>query len=366
MSVSGIKFLGLISRRGHCYTKLLMKTSDFDYRLPPELIAQTPVEPRDRSRLMVLNRRPGSIEHRRFFEIADYLNAGDVLVFNDSRVIPARIKGRKDSGGRVELLLLRRLDNAVWEALVKPGKRAGIDTRLELGGDADSSVKVTAEVTGLGEDGVKIVRFSDEELLLKLGDIPLPPYIHTPLADAERYQTVYARAPGSAAAPTAGLHFTGELLGRIEAKGVRLLFVTLHIGLDTFRPVREADPRNHPIHKEYGLITREVADELSRAKREGRRIICAGTTTVRLVEAAVRGEKLTRIPPFEGWVSLLALPGYKFRMTDAMLTNFHLPRSTLLMMVSAFAGRDFILSAYQEAITQGYRFYSFGDAMLII
>jgi S-adenosylmethionine:tRNA ribosyltransferase-isomerase len=341
-----------------------MKTSDFDYHLPPELIAQTPVEPRDRSRLMVLNRCSGSLEHRRFFEIADYLRAGDVLVFNDSRVIPARLKGKRDSGGRVELLLLRRRDKAVWEALVKPGKRVNIGTRLELAGDAGA--KVTAEVTGLGDGGVKVIGFSNEELLLKLGDIPLPPYIHTPLADAERYQTVYARAPGSAAAPTAGLHFTPELLGRIEAKGVRLLFVTLHIGMDTFRPVREEDPRNHPIHKEYGVITKEVASELSRARREERRIICAGTTTVRLVEAAAQGDNPDGVPPFEGWVSLLALPGYKFRATDAMLTNFHLPRSTLLMLVSAFAGRDFVLSAYEEAIDRGYRFYSFGDAMLIL
>jgi S-adenosylmethionine:tRNA ribosyltransferase-isomerase len=356
----------LISRLGHCYTIFrFMKTSDFDYHLPSELIAQTPVEPRDRSRLMVLNRRHSSIEHRRFFEIVDYLHAGDVLVFNDSRVIPARVKGRRETGGRVELLLLRRMDSALWEALVKPSKRVGTGTRLELAGDADST-KVTAEVTGLGEEGIKVIRFSDEERLLKLGEIPLPPYIHTPLADAERYQTVYARALGSAAAPTAGLHFTPQLLERIEGKGVRLLFVTLHIGLDTFRPVREEDPRNHPIHKEYGVITREVADELSRAKKEGRRIICAGTTTVRLVEAAAQGDNIDRIPSFEGWVSLLALPGYKFRVTSAMLTNFHLPRSTLLMMVAAFAGRDFILSAYEQAIASKYRFYSFGDAMLIL
>jgi S-adenosylmethionine:tRNA ribosyltransferase-isomerase len=350
---------------GIAILKLLMKTSDFDYHLPPELIAQTPVEPRDRSRLMVLDRRSGSLEHRRFFEIADYINAGDVLVFNDSRVIPARLKGKKDSGGRLELLLLRRRDNAVWETLVKPGKRAGIGTRLELGGDDNSGVKVVAEVTGLGEGGTRLIRFSDEKLLPKLGAIPLPPYIHTPLADAERYQTVYARALGSAAAPTAGLHFTGELLERIEAKGVSLLFVTLHIGLDTFRPVREEDPRKHPIHKEYGIITKEVADELSRARKEGRRIICTGTTTVRLVEAA-RGNNTDGISPFEGWVSLLALPGYRFCVTSAMVTNFHLPRSTLLMMVAAFAGRDFVLSAYREAIDRKYRFYSFGDAMLIL
>jgi S-adenosylmethionine:tRNA ribosyltransferase-isomerase len=345
--------------------KLLMKTSDFDYQLPPELIAQSPVEPRDHSRLMVLDRHLGSTEHRRFFEIADYLHPGDVLLFNDSRVMPARLEGRKATGGGVELLLLRRLDNALWEALVRPGKRVNIGTRLELTGGAGKA-KVTAEITGLGEQGVKVIRFSDEEQLMQLGRVPLPPYIHQPLANAERYQTVYARSPGSAAAPTAGLHFTPRLLEQIKEKGVKLLFVTLHIGLDTFRPVREEDPQKHPIHREYGIITPEVADELSRAKKDGRRIICAGTTTVRLVEAAAQDDNPDRIGPFEGWVSLLALPGYRFRVTDAMITNFHLPRSTLLMMVAAFAGRDFILGAYEEAIARNYRFYSFGDAMLIL
>jgi S-adenosylmethionine:tRNA ribosyltransferase-isomerase len=345
-----------------------MKTSDFDYHLPPGLIAQTPVEPRDQSRLMVLDRSQGSVEHRRFFEITDYLRDGDVLVFNDSRVIPARIKGRKaDTGGRVELLLLRRLDAAVWEALVKPGKRVGIGTKLEItGDDAGGSDEVTAEITGLGEEGVKVIRFSDEKLLLQLGRVPLPPYIHTPLVDAERYQTVYARALGSAAAPTAGLHFTPRLLEVIKDKGVQLLFVTLHIGLDTFRPVREEDPLRHLIHKEYGILTREAATELSKAKQEGRRIICAGTTTVRIVEQAAQVSQTSSIEPFEGWVSLLALPGYRFRVADAMITNFHLPRSTLLMLVAAFAGRDFIISAYEEAIAGEYRFYSFGDAMLIL
>jgi len=344
-----------------------MKTSDFDYHLPPELIAQTPVEPRDHSRLMVLDRSRGLIQHRRFFEIVDYLRAGDVLVFNDSRVIPARLEGKKvDTGGRVELLLLRRLETAIWEALVKPGKRVDIGTKLEITGDyAANSVKVLAEITGVGEEGVKVVRFSDERLLLQLGRIPLPPYIHTPLADAERYQTVYARILGSAAAPTAGLHFTPQLLEQIEGKGVQLLFVTLHIGLDTFRPVREEDPLKHPIHKEYGILTPEVAAEISQAKRQGRRVICAGTTTVRLVEAAAQGGNSTEIQPFDGWVSLFALPGYRFRVASAMITNFHLPRSTLLMLVAAFAGRDFIIRAYEEAIAQRYRFYSFGDAMLI-
>jgi len=345
-----------------------MKTSDFDYHLPPEFIAQTPVEPRDHSRLMVLKRSQGSVEHRRFSEIADYLRAGDVLVFNDSRVIPARIIGKKaDTGGRVELLLLRRLDTAVWEALVKPGKRVDIGTRFEItGGSAGGGVEVWAEITGLGEEGVKVVRFSDEKLLLQMGKVPLPPYIHTPLDNTERYQTVYARAPGSAAAPTAGLHFTPRLLNKIKDKGVQPLFVTLHIGLDTFRPVREEDPRKHPIHKEYGVITQEVAAELSRAKKEGRRIICAGTTTVRIVEQAAQASQASLLAPFEGWVSLLALPGYQFRVASAMITNFHLPRSTLLMLVAAFAGRDFIMRAYEEAIAQNYRFYSFGDAMLIL
>lgn len=359
----------MISRLRHCYTtsEPFMKTSDFDYHLPSELIAQTPVEPRDQSRLMVLKRSQGSVEHRRFFEITDYLRAGDVLVFNDSRVIPARISGRKaDTGGRVELLLLRRLDTAIWEALVKPGKRVDIGTRLEITGDSADNIKVWAEITGLGEKGVKVVRFSDEKLLLQMGRVPLPPYIHTPLVDAERYQTVYARAPGSAAAPTAGLHFTPQLLEQIESKGVQLLFVTLHIGLDTFRPVREEDPLKHPIHREYGILTQEVATELSKAKREGRRIICAGTTTVRILEQAAQASQSSLLAPFEGWVSLLALPGYRFRVASAIITNFHLPRSTLLMMVAAFAGRDFMISAYEEAIAQEYRFYSFGDAMLIL
>jgi S-adenosylmethionine:tRNA ribosyltransferase-isomerase len=314
---------------------------------------------------MVLERGDGSIKHLRFFEIVDYLSAGDVLVFNDSRVIPARLSGRKvDSGGRVELLLLHRLDEAVWEALVKPGKRVNIGTKVEIEGG--NSARVLAEVIGVGEDGIKLINFSDEAPLPQLGMIPLPPYIKSPLADPERYQTVYARVLGSVAAPTAGLHFTPELLNRIEQKGVRLLFATLHIGLDTFRPVREDDPLEHSIHREYGNLSPEVAAELSRAKTEGRRIICVGTTTIRLVEAAAQGRDLAKIQPLEGWIDLFILPGYQFRMASGMITNFHLPRSTLLMLVCAFAGRDFIKKAYQEAISQQYRFYSFGDAMLIL
>ncbi|MGD9393662.1 MAG: tRNA preQ1(34) S-adenosylmethionine ribosyltransferase-isomerase QueA [Dehalococcoidia bacterium] len=341
-----------------------MKTSDFDYQLPPELIAQTPIEPRDSSRLMVLNRTGGSVEHRHFSDIVDYLKAGDVLVFNDSRVIPARLKGRKaETGGKVELLLLRRLDNAVWEVLLKPAKRVAIGARLEIG---DSDDSISAEIIEEGEGGIKVIRFPQEMLLPKLGKIPLPPYIRTPLENAERYQTVYARAPGSVAAPTAGLHFTPQMLEKLEQSGIELLFVTLHVGLDTFRPVREEDPLEHRIHEEYGIVTEEVAHRLNKARGEGRRVICVGTTTVRIIEEAARAARESNIDPFKGGVSLFILPGYEFRLVDALITNYHLPRSTLLMLVAAFAGKDFILSAYEEAIARKYRFYSFGDAMLIL
>ena len=344
-----------------------MKTSDFDYFLPPELIAQTPVAPRDRSRLMVLNRGDGSIEHRRFSQIVDYLRDGDVLVFNDSRVIPARLEGRKiDSGGRVEILLLRRLGANVWEALVKPGKRLRPGTSVEIvdNSTADNTSGVLAEVTELKQGGIKVLRFSDDKQLLELGKIPLPPYIHAPLSHPERYQTVYARIIGSAAAPTAGLHFTPGLLGKIEQRGVHCLFVTLHIGLDTFSPVRVDDPLEHPIHREYGELSQTVADQLSQAKKEGRRVICVGTTTVRILEQVA--QLGLNLQPFEGWMDLFILPGYQFQMVDALITNFHLPRSTLMMLVTAFAGRELINKAYQEAIAQRYRFYSFGDATLIL
>jgi S-adenosylmethionine:tRNA ribosyltransferase-isomerase len=347
-----------------------VKTSDFNYYLPAELIAQTPVEPRDKSRLMVLNQCHGSIEHRKFFDILSYLRAGDVLVLNDSRVIPARLIGRKvDTGGRVEILLLRRSSNSTWEALVKPGGRVNIGTRIEI---ADESIddghrpRLLAEIAGLRPGGIKSVNFSDESLLPGLGAVPLPPYIHVPLAKPERYQTVYADTAGSVAAPTAGLHFTPELLNEIEQKGVRCLFVTLHIGLDTFRPVKEEEPAKHPIWQEYGLLSRQVATQLSQAKREGRRIICVGTSTVRLIEHAAQLNQASLLETFEGWVSLFILPGHEFRMVDALITNFHLPRSALLMLVSAFAGRNFIKQAYSEAIDKGYRFYSFGDAMFIL
>ena len=346
-----------------------MRTSDFDYYLPQELIAQTPLEPRDHSRLMVLERSDASLSHHKFFEVVDYLRNGDVLVFNDSRVIPARLSGRKaDTGGRLEILLLRQLDSRVWEALVRPAKRTRVGSRLELAGDTVSGKGqdgVIAEVVEVREGGVRVISFSDETLLEDLGSIPLPPYIHVPLRNPERYQTVYADTAGSVAAPTAGLHFTPQLIDRIRSKGVHCLFVTLHVGLDTFLPVRESSPLEHKIHREYGVLDQEAASQLSRARREGRRIICVGTTTVRLVEAAAQASSPLCIQPFQGWVGLFILPGYQFQVVDAMITNFHLPRSTLLMLLTAFAGKDVITRAYREAIAQRYRFYSFGDAMLI-
>lgn len=343
-----------------------MKTSDFDYYLPTELIAQTPIEPRDHSRLMVVDRSGGTISHHKFFEIIDYLRGGDVLVFNDSRVIPARLTGKRaGTGGMTEILLLRRLETNLWEALVKRSKRLKAGSQVEVVGSS-AETEVLAEVLGEGQGGVKTLRFSDETLLLELGEIPLPPYIHTPLTNHERYQTVYARVAGSVAAPTAGLHFTPELLEKIEQRGVQCLFVSLHIGLDTFRPIREEDPRQHTIHSEYGVVSQEVADKLSQAKREGRRVIAVGTTTVRILEQLAQASDLTRLKAFGGWVDLFILPGYQFKVVDALITNFHLPRSTLLMLVTAFAGKELITKAYQEAIAQKYRFYSFGDAMVIL
>jgi S-adenosylmethionine:tRNA ribosyltransferase-isomerase len=342
-----------------------MKTSDFNYHLPPEFVAQTPVEPRDQSRLMVLRRSEGSVGHHYFYEIASYLNSGDTLVLNNSRVIPARILGQKsDSGTKVEILLLRRVDNSLWEILIRPGRKVSIGTKIRIKNEFAGTVQeTTVEVIELGEGGTRVIRFLDEGLLEKFGQVPLPPYIHTPLAEPERYQTVYAEIDGSVAAPTAGLHFTPKLLDKVQKKGVRLAFVTLHIGLDTFRPVRVDDPRQHKIHKEYGELSFEVAAMLRQTKKQGKRIIAVGTSTVRLLEAAAQSGT---VRPFAGWVDLFILPGYKFRATDAMVSNFHLPRSTLLMLVSAFAGRDFILRAYEQAKGLGYGFYSFGDAMLIL
>lgn len=348
-----------------------MRTSDFDYYLPQELIAQTPAEPRDQSRLMVLNRSDGSIKDHKFFEIVDYLQAGDVLVFNDSRVIPARLSGKKiDSGDRVEILLLRQISSNSWETLVRCKKWVGIGTQIEIMNDYSANdrqnFKNTAEVVELRQGGKRVLKFPVETMPLELGKIPLPPYIHVPLADPERYQTVYADIPGSVAAPTAGLHFTPQLINEIKCKGVQCLFATLHAGLDTFRPVRVADIKRHPIHQEYGLLSQQVADQLSQAKIEGRRIICVGTTTVRLVEAVAQMSNPFCMEAFEGWVSLFILPGYQFQVVGSLITNFHVPRSTLLMLVTAFASTEIISQAYREAIARKYRFYSFGDAMLIL
>lgn len=345
-----------------------MKTADFNYTFTPELIAQTPVEPRDQARLMALNRCGHSLKHHRFYEITDYLREGDVLVFNESRVIPARLYARKsDTGLRLEVLLLRRLSHGVWEALVKPGKRVRVGSQIEVtdGPRAVIKSKITAEVVKSGESGVKVLNFTEEPALSELGRIALPPYIHTSLSDPERYQTIYARNSGSVAAPTAGLHFTVKLMDEIKNKGVECLFVSLHVGLDSFRPVREEDPLQHSMHQEYGVVSCEVAERIIKAKDEGRRIICVGTTAVRLIEGTAQSGIPFQMEQFEGWVSLFILPGYKFQVVDALITNFHLPKSTLLMLVSAFGGRDFIMQAYQEAIVHKYRFYSFGDAMLI-
>jgi len=337
-----------------------MKTSDFDYHMPPEMIAQTAIEPRDRSRLMVLHRGSGSIEHRRFYELGDYLKSGDLLVCNNSRVIPARLFGSKVGGGaKVEFLLLRRLKPGVWEALVKPGRRLKAGTRVDLGAGPD----IQAEVMEKTENGTAVIGFSDEEVLGSLGAVPLPPYIHRPLADSERYQTVYSREKGSVAAPTAGLHFTPGLMTGLQEKGVSFTFVTLHLALDSFRPVQVEDPAEHVIHREYGEITPEAAGEINRAKAGGRRVICVGTSSVRLLEhSAMVNDGALR--PFAGWTDLFIMPGHRFQVVDALVTNFHLPRSTLLMLVSAFVGRERILRAYREAMGLSYRFYSFGDAML--
>ena len=346
-----------------------MKTSDFDYSLPPELIAQTPAEPRDQSRLMVLRRSDGSIEHHRFSEIIDFLQPTDVLVLNDTRVIPARLKAHKGSGGKVEILLLRRLEPGLWEALVKPSKRVAVGDKVELVSTQPVTKGETAfvEVLERKEEGVRVVRFADEALVEALGQIPLPPYIHDYHGDRERYQTVYSREKGSVATPTAGLHFTPGLLSQIREKGIDLVFVTLHVGLDTFRPIREEDPRQHHIHHEFGVLTPEAAARLRNAKVDGYRIVCVGTTAVRLLEqAALASEGNEEVKPFQGWADLFILPGHHFRLVDSMITNFHLPRSTLLMLVSAFAGKDLVSSAYREAIREHYRFYSFGDAMLIL
>lgn len=341
-----------------------MKTSDFDYPLPPELIAQVPLENRQCSRLMQVSRACHTIEHLHFYDIKKVLHPGDVLVLNDSKVIPARLKGRRASGGTVEILLLHRATGDTWEALVKPARKAREGDLIEISTTNGQSSR--AEVVGIGEGGVRYIRFRNESSLEIAGQIPLPPYIHTPLINTERYQTVYAREKGSVAAPTAGLHFTPHLLQSLQEYGVEIAFVTLHIGLDTFRPVRVEDPYEHALHKEYGEVSQQTAHTINQAKAGGRRIVCVGTTTVRLLEqSALNSDESEIVKPFGDWASLFILPGFHFRVTDAMITNFHLPRSTLLMLVSAFAGEQLIRKAYQAAIDHEYRFYSFGDAMLI-
>jgi S-adenosylmethionine:tRNA ribosyltransferase-isomerase len=344
-----------------------MRTGDFDYDLPAGLIAQTPVEPRDSSRLMVLHRKGLSVEHRHFFDLPAFLSPGDVLVFNDTRVIPARLFARKDTGARLEILLLQRLERNIWKGLVRPGNRVHIGTGFTVfQANGQSALTAAGEIVQVGKGGVRTIRFDDDSLLAALGNVPLPPYIHAPLQDAERYQTVYSRVEGSAAAPTAGLHFTPRLIQQIADKGVRCVYVTLHVGLDTFQPVREQDPEEHQIHTEFGVITPGTLAELRAARADHRRVVCVGTTSMRLVEAAASAGALEHTGGFSDWVDLFILPGYRFQVADAMITNFHLPRTTLIMLVSAFAGREFILDSYLTAIQQQYRFYSFGDAMLIL
>ncbi len=352
-----------------------MRTADFDYDLPLALIAQTPAEPRDSSRLLVVHRDSGELEHRTFRDIVGYLQPGDVLVRNDSRVVPARLRGeRPGTGGKVEALLLRRTPAGAWEALVKPAHRvrqgAVIAFRSALNGSA-----VTATVEAVLPEGTRLLRFDDGISPEHHGEAPLPPYITTPLSSPDRYQTVYAREEGSAAAPTAGLHFTDRLLAELEAKGVEVVSVTLHVGLDTFRPVRHDDPREHGIHQEYYTLAAAAAARLSHAAAEGRRVIAVGTTSVRSVEDAVRRSgwqpgaphaAQPPVQPYSGPTSLYLLPGSPFLAVDALITNFHLPRTTLLMLVSAFAGRELVLRAYAEAVRLRYRFYSFGDALLLI
>ena len=343
-----------------------MKTSDYDYDLPQEQIAQKPVEPRDHSRLMILDRNTGRTAHRKFYDLPSCLMAGDLLVFNDSRVFPARLYGRSDPSGRdVEMLLLSRNDSGEWRALVKPGRRMRAGSRFIVSGGDD--IETRGEVVGVEAAGPRRVRFESEPDLGKVGHIPLPPYIRERLWDSERYQTVYASAEGSVAAPTAGLHFSQSLLDKLGERGVQRTFVTLHVGWDSFRPVTSEDPSEHDMHSEYWELSREAADAINAARNEGRRIISVGTTAVRLLENAALENRVSGrlVSPGSGWVDLFITRGFEFRVIDGLVTNFHLPRSTLLMLVSAFSGRDNVLGAYATAVRKKYRFYSFGDAMLI-
>ncbi|WP_297861724.1 tRNA preQ1(34) S-adenosylmethionine ribosyltransferase-isomerase QueA [uncultured Acidaminococcus sp.] len=337
-----------------------MEVTDFDYDLPEELIAQTPVEPRDSSRLLVMDKKTGELEHRHFYDLPEYLKPGDLLVFNDTRVIPARLHGVKTTGAHVEVFLLTRKNATDWEVLVKPGKK------LQKGAQIKFSDELSCEILDTTDFGGRIARFHYEgifeEILDRLGETPLPPYIHEKLKDSERYQTVYNRERGSAAAPTAGLHFTKELLKKIKDMGVEEVFVTLHVGLGTFRPVNESRIEDHKMHREFYTVSQEAADAINKAKREGRRIIAVGTTSVRTLESAgASGE----MKAGGSWTSIFIYPGYQFRFVDALVTNFHLPQSTLIMLVSALSSRENILHAYKVAVQEKYRFFSFGDAMFI-
>ena len=341
-----------------------MKTSDFNFELPPELIAQTPLDRRDASRRLVLDRSTGAGEHRHFFDLPSYLRPGDCLILNDSRVLPARLLGhRLPGGGACEVLLLIDRGNKTWECLVRPGKRMRVGAKLSFG-DGELTAEVVEELPG----GNRLVRFDYEgiflEVLDRLGKMPLPPYIKAELQDKERYQTVYSRVTGSAAAPTAGLHFTKELLRQIQDMGVKIGYVTLHVGLGTFRPVKEDEITDHEMHSEYCVIPQETADLINETKRGGGRVICVGTTSCRTVESwAAEDGTMTASA---GWTNIFIYPGYRFKVLDGLITNFHLPESTLIMLVSALAGREHILAAYEEAVREKYRFFSFGDAMLIL
>jgi len=340
-----------------------MKTHDFFYHLPEELIAQTPLEQRDSSRLLKLDRITGKVEHHHFYEIIDYLQPGDCLVMNDSRVLPARLLGHRPTGGAVEVLLLRDLGNKQWECLCKPGRKMQVGNEVIFGNG-----ELTAVVVEVKEDGNRIVEFRYDgiflEVLERLGKMPLPPYIKEELQNQERYQTVYSREIGSAAAPTAGLHFTTELLDQIRAKGVKTAFVTLHVGLGTFRPVKAENIHDHHMHSELCMLSEETAAILNETKRNGGRVICVGTTSCRTLESLVNEDG-----SFEArskWTEIFIYPGYTFKAMDGLITNFHLPESTLVMLVSAFAGREKVLAAYEEAVREKYRFFSFGDAMCIL
>ncbi|MCC0631288.1 tRNA preQ1(34) S-adenosylmethionine ribosyltransferase-isomerase QueA [Clostridioides sp. ZZV15-6388] len=340
-----------------------MKTSDFKFDLPQELIAQVPIEDRASSRLMVLDKETGEIEHKVFRDIIEYLNPGDCLVLNNTRVIPARLIGEKlETGGKIEFLLLKRTEEDTWQALVKPGKRAKVGTKFSFGNG-----KLIGEVVDLSDEGSRIIKFHYdgifEEILDELGNMPLPPYITARLEEKERYQTVYSKHNGSAAAPTAGLHFTEELLNEIKEKGVDIAFITLHVGLGTFRPVKVDDVLNHKMHSEYYMVSQEAADKINRAKESGNNVVCVGTTSCRTIESAC--DENGKMKETSGWTDIFIYPSYKFKVLDRLITNFHLPESTLIMLVSAICGKDNVLNAYNEAVKERYRFFSFGDAMII-